>query len=303
LGPRVHGTRRALVAIVAVTAFACAAGRRPPHPAGGGPPPGAIARGGATYATYCADCHGIDGAGGGPLARTLKLAAADLRTSAVASASDAALIDRLARGTPLEVPPLASPRESEAVDALATYLTRLGGMDADVLRAGKVVYDEGCAACHGTYGRAETAVAYWVGAPDLIVARERHSDAGLARISEHGMRTMPPLLGAFDRTELHVLTAYVRHLSDGFALYDTRCAACHGNDGQGIYSRDLIPPAAIAPPLGGGPYPRDRLLAMLRRERGVMPHFAEIDPRRLREVVAYLRAAVFQPADRAPTVP
>jgi mono/diheme cytochrome c family protein len=294
--------RRSFVAILTVAAVACAAGRRAPYSAHGAPP-GAVARGAATYAAYCADCHGTDGAGDGPLARTLKLTPADLRTSALVVVPDAALVDRLAHGTPLDVPPLASPRESEAVDALAAYLTRLGGLDADVLRAGKVVYDEGCAACHGAYGRADTAVAYWVGAPDLIVARERQSDAALARISEHGTRTMPPLLGAFDRAELHVLTAYIRNLSDGFALYDTRCAACHGDDGQGLYSRDLIGPATIAPPLDGGPYPRDRLLAMLRRERGVMPHFTEVDPRRLHDVVAYLRAAVFQPADRPATVP
>src|SRR5262249_12079936 len=68
--------------------------------------------------------------------------------------------------------------------------------------------------------------------------------------------------------------------------------ACHGNDGQGLYSQDLIPPAVIAPP-PSGPYPRSRLLTMLRRERGVMPHLAELDEQRLRNVVAYLRAAVF----------
>ncbi len=101
---------------------------------------------------------------------------------------------------------------------------------------------------------------------------------------------MPPLYGGFDPTELRALVAYIRNLSDGFAIYDTRCAACHGDDGQGIYSRDVVPPAIAAPPLRA-PYPRDRLLAMLRRERGVMPHFADLDEPRLRDVIAYLRAS------------
>ena len=32
---------------------------------------------------------------------------------------------------------------------------------------------------------------------------------------------------------------------------------------------------------------------MLRHERGVMPHFAVLDRRRLEDVIAYLRALVF----------
>jgi hypothetical protein len=39
---------------------------------------------------------------------------------------------------------------------------------------------------------------------------------------------------------------------------------------------------------------------MVRRERGVMPHFRELDEARIREVVAYLRAVVFQ---SPPSVP
>jgi mono/diheme cytochrome c family protein len=258
----------------------------------------AVERGALTYAGYCGGCHGMDADGHGPFATTFGLTPTDLRTPGVAALADDALLERMIRGTPLEIPPADAPAsETRDLDALAEYLPGLARSDWDVLRAGRIVYDEGCGPCHGTYGRADTAIAHWLGAPDLIVAREHVSDAALARISEAGTGQMPPLLGELDRTELHALIAYIRHLSDGFAVYDTRCASCHGDDGQGIYSDDVIPPAVAAPPLRGA-YPRDRLLSMLLRERGVMPHFTALDERRLRDVVAYLRAVVFRSRPR-----
>jgi mono/diheme cytochrome c family protein len=207
--------------------------------------------------------------------------------------SDAALLDRLLRGTPLELPADAHEAESEAVDALAAYLPRLGTADWEQLRTGRYVYQEGCAMCHGLYGRSDTPIAVWLGAPDMLVARERHSDAALARISERGFDLMPALSGTFDPVELRALVAYIRHLSDGFAIYDEYCAACHGDDGRGINSRELIPPAVAAPPLRGA-YPPTELRRMLRREGGVMPHFAALDRQRLEDVIAYLRAVVWR---------
>jgi len=295
-----HPLRRRLLAVAAVAGLAAGVGCRPldraarPIDAAGPTSPAAVARGAYLYATYCARCHGTTGAGDGPLASAFGLKAANLCAPVAADVSDAALLARLTHGTPLEVSPLEAAQEPRAVDALAAYLPRLGNMDGEVLRAGRVVYEESCAACHGAYGRPDTAVAHWVGASDLIAARDRYSDAALARISELGIGAMPPLLGAFDRTELRALTAYIRNLSDGFALYDTRCAACHGDDGQGLYSRDLIPPATAAPALAPA-YPRDQLLTRLRRERGVMPHFTDLAEPRLRDVVAYLRLAACPP--------
>jgi mono/diheme cytochrome c family protein len=282
----------AAFAILSVSTGACRPlDRRTPRV---DPPPTAaqVLQGGYTYALYCAGCHGPRGEGDGPFTATLGLVPKALRSSALVAASDAAVLDRLIRGTPLEVPPLDRQlAEARAVDALADYLPRLASAQWEVLRAGRVVYDDACAGCHGTYGRGDGLFSAWIGAPDLLVARERYTDPALARISEAGIGTMLPLYGFFGPGERRALVAYVRHLSDGFALYDTRCAACHGDDGQGIYSRDVVPPAVAAPALSG-PYPRERLLGMLRRESGVMPHFHDLDERRLRDVVAFLRAAI-----------
>lgn len=292
------------VAIVAL-AGAVLAGAACRAPLGGPRAPlplsvAAIERGALTYEIYCGGCHGADGRGYGPFALAFGLTPADLRAPALAAASDAALLDRLLDGTPIVVPPRATrAAETRDLDALVAYLPRVAHADWNVLRAGRVVYDDACAACHGVYGRGDTAIASWFGVPGMIDARERQSDAALARISEHGIGVMPPLSGAFDRTEVRALVAYVRHLSDGFAVYDARCASCHGDDGRGLDADDLVPPAVAAPALRG-PYDRARLRAMLAREHGLMPHFAALDCRRLADVVAYLRAVVFDASTDAP---
>ncbi len=36
----------------------------------------------------------------------------------------------------------------------------------------------------------------------------------------------------------------------GYRLYDTYCAACHGDDGRGVHPEDLLPPATKAPVIG-----------------------------------------------------
>ena len=284
------------LAAVLLAAAAC----RPP--AGGHPrvasearrAPVAVERGAVAFATYCAGCHGADGGGQGAVAAVLGLRPADLRAPSLRAVSDAALVERITLGTPIRVSDgRVDPRADADVDAVAAYLPRVASADWSVLRAGRVVYEDACAPCHGAYGRSEGALTYWLGVPDLLVVRERLSDAALARTSAAGSGIMPPLHGQFDRGELRALVAYVRHLSDGFRVYDTYCAACHGDDGQGIYSVDVPAPASAAPPLRG-PYPRSVIVHMVRRERGFMPHFRELDTARIRDVVAYLRAVVFQ---------
>ncbi|MCC6849666.1 MAG: c-type cytochrome [Deltaproteobacteria bacterium] len=255
-----------------------------------------IARGEVAYAAYCASCHGARRDGRGALAAALDLRPTDLRAPALWAARDDALVARLARGTPLPVPGgAAAPELERDAGAVAAYVAGLGRADWNLLRAGRVVYEESCAACHGPYGRAEGAIARWLGAPDLLVVRERVSDRSLARIADAGIRAMPPLRGGFDAVERRALVAYVRHLSDGFRVYDGYCADCHGDDGEGAYTDELVPPASPAPTIAGR-YPRAVLLHMLERGRGIMPHFRDIlDEARLRDVVAYLRAAAGPP--------
>src|SRR5204863_5660772 len=116
----------------------------------------------------------------------------------VRAASDRALAARLTDGAMLVVPAgRAGADETCDVAALAAYLPTLGTTDAALLRAGRLVYEGACAACHGAYGHAEGAIGSWLGVPDLLEARTRYSDASLARISKAGVGRMPPLLDGF----------------------------------------------------------------------------------------------------------
>jgi mono/diheme cytochrome c family protein len=93
------------------------------------------------------------------------------------------------------------------------------------------------------------------------------------------------------------LVAYVRLLSKGYRLYDTYCAGCHGDDGHGVHPEDRLPPATVAPELGaeqiarlGSRERQGRVLHMVRRERGMMPHFRDsLTESQLQEIIEFLR--------------
>ena len=97
--------------------------------------------------------------------------------------------------------------------------------------------------------------------------------------------------------EVRAVVAYVRHLSKGYRLYDTFCASCHGDDGRGVHPEDLLSPSMVAPRLDGGTLKRlsptaarAKILHMVRRESGRMPHFRDtLTEGQLFDIVAYLR--------------
>jgi mono/diheme cytochrome c family protein len=231
----------------------------------------------------------------------LDLTPADLRAPGLlAQATDEEIVDRLLLGAPLRALPRrnAIAEELES-DAIAAYLPTLSSSNWDLLRVGRFVFEGACAPCHGAYGHGEGVIGATNDPPpaSLYAVRDRYTDSALAAIAVEGIRDMPPMADTFDPGELRAVIAYVRHLSKGYRLYDTYCAACHGDDGRGVHPEDLLPPAMPAPRLGAdtvarlGPRAtRAKVLHMLRRESGRMPHFREtLGEDQLRDVVAYLR--------------
>ncbi len=302
----VRATIAAAVAGVAVALVACGpaghvARKSEAAPVASGPQLTAAERGAPLYAAYCAGCHGPQGDGDGPVAAVIKLQPADLRAPGLLDrADDDALVARLRHGAPLPSTPRRNAvAEDLEVDALLAYLPTLSTSNWDVLRIGRLVFEGTCASCHGAYGEGEGAL----GAtndpppPNLLRARERYSDPGLAQLVTYGHGAMLPLGAAFQPGEIPAVVAYVRYLSKGYRLYDTYCAACHGDDGHGVHPEDLLPPAMKAPELGAvtldrlGPQAaRAKVLHMVRRESGRMPHFRDtLTEAQLRDVIAYLR--------------
>lgn len=260
-----------------------------------------VARGAVLYASYCGGCHGPSGRGDGPVAGVIDLRPSDLRAPGLLDRnSDDEIIARLLRGEPLRSTPRRNAvAEDLEADAITAYLPTLSRSDWELLRVGRFVFEGACAPCHGAYGQGEGVL----GAvnepppPSLMVARERYTDRGLEAVAVDGVGTMPPLSDTFEPGELRAVVAYVRHLSKGYRLYDTYCAACHGDDGRGVHPEDLLPPATPAPVIGaetvrrlGPAATRRRVLHMLRRESGRMPHFQDtLSAEQLRDILTYLR--------------
>lgn len=261
-----------------------------------------VARGAVLYAENCAGCHGSDGRGNGPVAPVIGVEPRDLRAPGLLDqANDRELIDRLLHGTPLRTSRPRSPVADELqTEALAEYIPTLSAHNSEMLRAGRVTFEGLCAPCHGAYGNGEGVLGAQDSPPpaDLVAARERYTDAALVQVAVHGVGNMPPAADRLDGGRGQALVAYVRHLSKGYRLYDTYCASCHGDDGRGVAVEDGLPPVTEAPVLDAGTAPRlgpkayrTRILHMLRREQGLMPHFRDtVDEEQLGAILAYLRS-------------
>src|SRR4051812_12776474 len=139
----------------------------PEHPTPAPPPvvspappaPRRFSQGEVLYIRYCADCHGWEGRGDGPLTPILAGKPVNLRQHAelFASHSDAEFIARLLSGNTLRVSvdPAVLPYTETEVTALLAYLQQLPTFSWTEVNRGREVYDSLCAACHGLYGRGD----------------------------------------------------------------------------------------------------------------------------------------------------
>lgn len=67
-----------------------------------------------------------------------------------------------------------TPADDLNVEAIAEYLPTLVTSDWEFLRAGRVVYEGACAACHGAYGNGGWPIVLWLGVPDLLTMRDHY---------------------------------------------------------------------------------------------------------------------------------
>ncbi len=284
-------------------AEAPAAEQRPAVP----PPPQKLTRGEALYIRHCADCHGWEGAGGGPIAMLLNIPPPVLRNNEVLNRhSDADLVDRVLHGAALPLAEYADPENSEEITELLRHMRRLPSIPWERVDAGQGIYDELCVSCHGLYGHGDGVWSSNIASPpaDLsaAVVQDRYSDAELAQLIAAGKGIMPghaELLGA---DEIGQLVDYVRILSKGYTTYDRFCAVCHGTDGHPV-ELIFLDEAGLELdrtelPVFDATYFKTRtdeqlrplVLHMLESNRASMPHFAgELEAGEVREILNYLR--------------
>jgi mono/diheme cytochrome c family protein len=273
------------------------------------PLPRRLTQGEVLYLRHCADCHGWQGRGDGPLAQLLTAKPQNLRQhpELFTTHSDAELVARILSGKALLVPvdPAALSYTEAEVTSLLAYLQQLPTLSWTDVNRGKEVYDSLCTACHGLYGRGDGlgARALSVRPRELTVPayQAQIGDGELFRIIADGKGAMPGAADVLTAHELRAVIAFIRVLSPGYELYNRFCAYCHGVDdhppASGPEHRGSTR-AEHAIPTFDETYFRTHTIEQIRigiqhrrkQSRPAMPHFAgQLAADEVGDIVTYLR--------------
>ncbi|HSF33352.1 MAG TPA: c-type cytochrome [Candidatus Tectomicrobia bacterium] len=270
-----------------------------------------LTHGEALYLRHCADCHGWEGRGGGPVAGMLGIQPPSLRRPELwAEYSAAELTAKVLYGRELSVP-LDAPTSIASnadVTAITAYLRRFPSIPWEQVNRGQGLYDSLCVYCHGLYGRGDGIMAQQLPAPprDLTSPdyQSQVSEADLRRIIANGKGAMPGVGDLMDAEQQQDVVAYVRVLSPGHELYTRFCAVCHGIDGhppemdtEAIGEVEAMP--EVLPQvtfnqayfrMHSEEHIRRGVRHMLQQSRAIMPHFAgELSKEQVGEILSYLR--------------
>lgn len=159
------------------------------------------------FLTYCATCHGSD-AGGARGFPSLK------DNDWLWGGTPEAIKTSIANGRMGVMPSHAHLGEQDIANVTA-YVLSLSGREVDASQAlaGKTVFDQSCAVCHGPEGKGQT----MLGAPNLTDNTWLYGgSAGVIRQTiQNGRNGQMPAHGEFlGKDKVHLLTAYVYSLSN-----------------------------------------------------------------------------------------
>ncbi len=179
----------------------------------------AVSAGNAVFKTWCAQCHGSGAAGAKGYPNLLDddwLWGGDIEAiHATISHGIRNEDDDDARYS--EMPAFGEILEPEEIAQVVNYVQTLSGdtaMDASMVDAGKVVFDENCAACHmedGTGDREQ-------GAPNLTDAIWLYAgdyDTLMETVTNSRFGVMPPWVGRLNEAEVRAVSLYVHQLGGG----------------------------------------------------------------------------------------
>ncbi|MBM4256721.1 MAG: c-type cytochrome [Deltaproteobacteria bacterium] len=267
-----------------------------------------FSRGQVLYLQHCADCHGWEGRGDGPLAGVLANRPPILRQEIgiFAHNSDTPIVERILAGVPFRTIQFGTaPYTDEELSSLVSYLQQVPTIRWQTVQQGKEVYDSLCAACHGLYGRGDGlgARSFAARLPDLSnpTYQQQHPEASLIHSITNGTGEMSGAGDILTAPDIRAVVAFLRVLSPGYELYSRFCAYCHGADGVPVATKgvQMSPAASNPPPHFDEPYFRTRsvdqirtsVLHMRRQPRPTMPHLArQLTADDAFEIVRYLRS-------------
>lgn len=170
--------------------------------------PDAIKTGRRLFATYCTTCHGSDARGA--------IGYPNLRDNDwLWGGNPEAIKTSIAQGRNGVMPPWGQVLNTEEQFAVAEYIRKLRGKDADpsVVILGEQKFNTLCASCHGADGAGN----HQLGAPNLTddIALYGNSQRALIKsIAEGRMGQMPAHGNFLGENKVHLLTAYVYGLSN-----------------------------------------------------------------------------------------
>lgn len=190
--------------------------------AAGMPPARAFdrANGQAIYTEKCAPCHGLQGNGDGPQAAQLPNSPSALADEQIArQAIPQQWFDIVTAGN-LErfMPPFASLSDQDRWDVVFYALSL--SAPAELLEAGKQIYQEGCAGCHGAQGKDSR-----TDFSDPAVWAERSLQAVENAIANGSPPEMPAFSGSLQPDEIRAAAAYLRSFSQAPASGELKAAS------------------------------------------------------------------------------
>ncbi len=276
--------------------------------------PRKFSKGEAHFIRHCADCHGWEGRGNGPVAEFTRVKPPVLQDrELLADNSEEKFVDLVLYGrTPeISLTKKAVPQTDTEISELLAHLRKLPTIDWDKTIAGQDDYDKLCISCHGLYGGGDGALASQlpVALPDLSASdyQSQHSDKELKQIIAKGKNAMPGTEDILNPEDIDNVVAFVRLLSPGYVIYDRYCAGCHGSNGLPIdyivlnREDDLDVYGDINIPALDGAYfeahndqqLRKSIQHMLVENSPTMPHFSEqLKPGEVREIFRYLNSLI-----------
>ena len=195
--------------------------------------PPAAYEGRRLYVSYCQLCHGPDGKGDGPLAKTLKVSPADLTTT-VRSRSDT-ILTKIITGQGRQtitgrdrhnllseaMPEWKDVFSESQVKALIAYLRFLSRTKHDLMgdpEVGMQLYQKYCQVCHGVEGDGDGIMTNLMGIMPMDhtnpnEANSLDNEEIVKSILDGKGKYMPAWRGVISQSDVEALVSYIRLLS------------------------------------------------------------------------------------------